>query len=118
MPLTGKGREILSAMKKRYGAERGESVFYASANKGTISGVHDEELAVPERRPDLLGQSTAEGSIGTNMTPNPDPQGGEKLPDTVVYVTPPTLLPTRAATGDSKLRSMNEANRAFWAGRR
>ena len=40
MPFTPKGRTIMTAMKKRYGAKKGESVFYASANKGTIKGVH------------------------------------------------------------------------------
>jgi hypothetical protein len=27
-------------MRKTYGKERGERVFYASENKGTIKGVH------------------------------------------------------------------------------
>lgn len=40
MPLTEKGKEIKSAMEKQYGEEKGEKVFYASANKGTIHGVH------------------------------------------------------------------------------
>ncbi len=40
MPLTTKGQHILSSMKKTYGGKKGESVFYASANKGTIKGVH------------------------------------------------------------------------------
>lgn len=39
MPLTKKGRTIKRAMQKRYGAKKGESVFYASRNSGTISGV-------------------------------------------------------------------------------
>ena len=39
MPLTDKGQKIMSAMKKQYGADKGESVFYASANKGTITGI-------------------------------------------------------------------------------
>src|SRR5580704_4747224 len=39
MPLTAKGSEIKENMKKEYGSERGERVFYASRNKGTISGV-------------------------------------------------------------------------------
>jgi hypothetical protein len=39
-PLTEKGAKILSAMKKEYG-EKGESVFYASKNVGTISGVDE-----------------------------------------------------------------------------
>lgn len=39
MPLTKKGQKIKSAMEKQYGAEKGEDVFYASKNKGTITGV-------------------------------------------------------------------------------
>ena len=39
MPLTNKGEEIMNAMQKQYGAKKGESVFYASNNKGNISGV-------------------------------------------------------------------------------
>jgi hypothetical protein len=40
MPLTKKGRKIMSAMKKQYGAKKGKQVFYASQNKGTIKGTH------------------------------------------------------------------------------
>jgi hypothetical protein len=39
MPLTEKGKEIESAMKKEYGPEKGEQVLYASKNAGTISGI-------------------------------------------------------------------------------
>lgn len=39
MPLTDKGEKIKGAMEKEYGAEKGERVFYASRNKGTITGV-------------------------------------------------------------------------------
>lgn len=39
MPLTTKGKKIEAAMQKQYGKERGERVFYASENKGTIKGV-------------------------------------------------------------------------------
>ncbi|HKE13851.1 MAG TPA: hypothetical protein VKB80_03225 [Kofleriaceae bacterium] len=38
MPLTDKGKKILASMKKQYGPDRGERVFYASQNKGTIKG--------------------------------------------------------------------------------
>ena len=41
MPLTSKGAEIKHEMEKEYGEKKGEQVFYASANKGTITGVHD-----------------------------------------------------------------------------
>ena len=40
MPLTKKGAKIKRAMHKQYGKKQGDRVFYASANKGTISGVH------------------------------------------------------------------------------
>lgn len=39
MPPTKKGRKIKAAMKKQYGKETGERVFYAAENKGTIKGV-------------------------------------------------------------------------------
>ena len=39
MPLTKKGEKIKGAMEKEYGGEKGERVFYASRNKGTIKGV-------------------------------------------------------------------------------
>lgn len=39
MPLTKKGRKIKSAMAKKYGPKKGTKVFYASRNKGRISGV-------------------------------------------------------------------------------
>ncbi len=39
MPLTKKGKKVMRAMKKQYG-KKAKEVFYASANKGTISGVH------------------------------------------------------------------------------
>lgn len=39
MPLTSKGEEILSAMRKQYGEKKGESVFYASKNAGKVAGV-------------------------------------------------------------------------------
>ena len=39
MPLTAKGTKIKAAMIKKYGVKKGKQVFYASENKGTISGV-------------------------------------------------------------------------------
>jgi hypothetical protein len=39
MPLTKKGLKIREAMQKFYGKDKGEEVFYASENKGTIKGV-------------------------------------------------------------------------------
>jgi hypothetical protein len=40
MPLTKKGKKIKSAMQEQYGKDKGERVFYASQNAGTISGTH------------------------------------------------------------------------------
>lgn len=39
MPLTAKGKKILHSMESQYGKKKAEQVFYASKNKGTISGV-------------------------------------------------------------------------------
>jgi len=39
MPLNKKGKKIMKAMKKEYGKKKGEKVFYASENKGTIKKV-------------------------------------------------------------------------------
>jgi hypothetical protein len=40
MPLTKKGEKIKASMTEHYGAKKGTSVFYASQNKGTITGTH------------------------------------------------------------------------------
>jgi len=46
MPLTKKGSKILRSMRKEYGVKKGTSIFYASANKGTIKGVQDRKSVV------------------------------------------------------------------------
>ena len=39
MPLNAKGKKILKSMKKTYGStKKAKSVFYASINKGKITG--------------------------------------------------------------------------------
>jgi hypothetical protein len=45
MPEAAKGRKIKKAMAKQYGKDKGKRVFYASANKGTIKGVHRRKKA-------------------------------------------------------------------------
>jgi hypothetical protein len=40
MPLTKKGKKIKKAMLGEYGKKKGESVFYAAQNKGSIKGTH------------------------------------------------------------------------------
>ena len=39
MPLSKKGTKIKKAMETSYGKKKGDKVFYASENKGTIKGV-------------------------------------------------------------------------------
>jgi hypothetical protein len=39
MPLNKKGKKIKTAMQEQYGKKKGEAIFYASENKGTIKGV-------------------------------------------------------------------------------
>lgn len=42
MPLTSKGKKIMSALKKQYGSkDKAEEVFYAMKNKRKISGVEE-----------------------------------------------------------------------------
>lgn len=56
MPLTPKGKKIIAAMESEYGAKKGKAVFYASANKGKITGVHHS----PDRYDDqALGERPA-----------------------------------------------------------
>lgn len=38
MPLTKKGKKIRKNMQKTYGKKKAEKVFYASINKGKITG--------------------------------------------------------------------------------
>jgi hypothetical protein len=39
MPLTKKGQKVKTAMKKQYGAKKGDDVFYATENKGKVKGL-------------------------------------------------------------------------------
>lgn len=39
MPLTKKGQKIKKSMEAEYGKKKGDRVFYASENKGSITGV-------------------------------------------------------------------------------
>lgn len=47
MPLTAKGKTVLTAMKSEYGEKEGKSVFYASINKGKVKGA---EKTAPQRK--------------------------------------------------------------------
>jgi hypothetical protein len=43
VPLTKKGKKVKAAMAKTYGKERGERVFYATENKGSLKGLAKKE---------------------------------------------------------------------------
>ena len=49
MPITRKGEVIKKAMEKEYGSKKGESVFYASKNKGVIKGVEGKSKAIKHK---------------------------------------------------------------------
>lgn len=49
MPETKKGKKIKRSMRKTYGKKKGDEVFYASANAGTITGVHKKKTAAKKR---------------------------------------------------------------------
>ena len=42
-------RQLKTTMKKQYGKKRGETVFYASKNKGVIKGVEKKKKGVKKR---------------------------------------------------------------------
>jgi hypothetical protein len=43
MPLTAKGKKIRKSMREQYGKKRGDEVYYASQNKGTITGTEKKQ---------------------------------------------------------------------------
>jgi hypothetical protein len=83
MPLTAKGEEILAQMKEQYGEEKGERVFYAAKNKGTITGVD----AMKARAKDVTqGRARDDGLPGI-------PHSSAQQPVTPVESTPTRTPP-------------------------
>lgn len=70
-PLTEKGKEILASMKEQYGDEEGEKIFYASKNKGTISGVDSYDPTQPRNIAAAKKLSVAQGKAATGDAPAP-----------------------------------------------
>lgn len=67
MPLTDKGDKIKRRMEEEYGKDKGESVFYASANAGKITGVRDaQETSVTDRHLDMH-QSAVSSALSGRM---------------------------------------------------
>ena len=57
MPLTVKGRKILRAMQREYGAMKGESVFYAAINKGIVLGAERATKSINAKGIRLKGRT-------------------------------------------------------------
>lgn len=74
MPLTAKGKKIMSAMKKQYGKDA-ESVFYASKNKGTIKGVDVMKAFKGAQADTKKGKAMSPGTGATGAT-----RGGGRNP--------------------------------------
>ena len=72
MPLTSKGKKIMSAMKEQYG-KNAERVFYAAKNKGTIKGV-DVMKAFKGAEADTKGSAG-----GKAMSPGTTTSGGVRF---------------------------------------
>jgi hypothetical protein len=79
MPLTSKGEKIKGAMEEKYGAEKGEEVFYASKNKGTISGVDSRSPQVSE---EVLRQA-----VGINFLRRRDTMSDQEKMDAIIKKT-------------------------------
>jgi len=58
MPLTKKGNKIMTSMVKEYGVKKGKQVFYASQNKGIITGTHKSKK---RKAPKFSGRTPAKG---------------------------------------------------------
>jgi len=56
MPLTKSGRKVMASMKKQYGKEKGERVFYASVNKGVSGSSEWEGKALGDQIENVTGK--------------------------------------------------------------
>ncbi len=131
MPLTEKGDKILHEMQNEYGKEKGKGVFYASANKGTITGVHGDAGDVPEvsYRSSLPSGATLHqlnetnhqfwaGQAGVGTSPRSD-QGNNWTPgERKVAVGPEAMLtpPIQAARSDQPYESLFSGSAGQQAG--
>ena len=96
MPKTEKGEKIYKAMVEQYGKEKGEEVFYASRNKGTISGVDARDV----------GAQSWVGGHSTGYEINTAEDQGMALPTSTPIATPTTapagVIPPGMATPPSQ----------------
>jgi hypothetical protein len=93
MPLTKKGKKIMRSMKEQYGPDKGEGVFYASRNKGTIKGVEKMNRG--------------------GMTRQVSPGGLERAAAARASARRGAGLPSAASTGMAKMPTFKKGGRAF-----
>jgi hypothetical protein len=67
MPLTSKGKEIMSSMKKSYGPKKAKQVFYASKNAGKIKGVDNGFYGHMTKMPSRVGIGLSSYGIGCDL---------------------------------------------------
>lgn len=123
MPLTEKGKEIKGAMEEQYGAEKGEEVFYASKNKGTITGVDQGVQGIPATVPGGLSTaasgvtpvntmtSTTPASVGAAPTAGPT----TSIPSPAGAVSPPNTASPITGDGHRVVATVRDLARAAGA---
>lgn len=117
MPLTSKGEEIKEHMEKEYGEKKGEEVFYASRNKGTISGVDGVGMECADQ-PGISPYYGDPPLDPTSIAPPPgssaeQPSGMKEPIDNSTFNPPPLgdAIPPRSG-GSGSLRPPEEMTRA------
>lgn len=109
-PLTDKGEKIMSSMKKEYGGEKGESVFYASKNKGTIEGVDEWSDEARKAAAESRRGFQAKGEKPTKLVSKKDAfkaPGGHSARRTPTGLSKPDALSEHRAKEEA-LRERNE----------
>jgi len=70
MPLTKKGKDVMSSMKKTYGEKKGEQVFYATANKGKLKDVEAKAKGGKVRKASKSSKPKTKGKSRVNEAGN------------------------------------------------
>jgi hypothetical protein len=81
MPLTAKGKTILSKFRKEYGAKQGAGAFYGAKNNGMISGV-DRAVPACDILKAHLGKIREASDVGMHVWGGPG--GSKATPDAAV----------------------------------
>ena len=114
MPLTDKGKKIMSAMKKQYG-KNAEKVFYAAKNKGTIKGVDVMKAFAGAQADTKEGKAMSPGTGATGGTRGGgrDPSAQFDGPQSLTIKNKQALAAQRKATRSVISPSTTFANKAI-----